>query len=262
MVVGSLKSCYREVIMRKEKFENRKLREYMAELVVIAKIHSEYKEKFGIPRQSGLVKDLEARIIFEPEYRNPDAIRGIEEYSHLWLLWNFSKAKTDGFVPLVNPPRLGGKEKKGVFATRSPFRPNSIGLSSVELLRVEMDEKLGPIIVVGGADLLDETPIYDIKPYLPYADIHMDAKGSFGECHKEDRIPVVFPKELLERLPEYLRAGACQVLEQDPRAAYNKKPDYIYGLTLGDYDIRFQVKDEVLSVCDVVARGEAFRKVK
>lgn len=234
----------------------------MAELVVIAKIHSEYKEKFGIPRQSGLVKDLEARIIFEPEYRNPDAIRGIEEYSHLWLLWNFSMAKTDGFVPLVNPPRLGGKEKKGVFATRSPFRPNSIGLSSVELVRVEMDEKLGPILLVAGADLLDQTPIYDIKPYLPYADIHMDARGGFGESHKGDRIQVFFPEELREKLPEHLRKVAYQVLEQDPRAAYNKKPDYIYGLTLGDYDIRFQVRGEILTVCDVVPRGEEFRKIK
>ena len=202
----------------------------MPDFTTIARIHTEFPEKFGIPRQSGLVPELRARIVFEPEFRNPDALRGIEEYSHLWLLWNFSKAKQQGFVPMVCPPRLGGKEKRGVFATRSPFRPNSIGLSSVVLEEVQIDEKLGPVLIVSGADLMDQTPILDIKPYLPYTDSHPEAKGSFAEAHKEDQIQVIFPEELQQLLPERFRSAALQVLKQDPRAAYNKKPDYVYGM--------------------------------
>lgn len=229
---------------------------------IIAKIHTDFPDKFGIPRQSGLVSSLRAEIVFEPKFRNPDAIRGIDEYSYLWLIWNFSKAKQDHFVATVAPPRLGGKEKKGVFATRSPFRPNSLGLSSVRLEEVYLDENRGPVLVVSGADLLDGTPIYDIKPYLAYTDSHPDAKGSFGEVHKEDRIDVNFPQELLERLPEDKRTAAFDVLAQDPRASYNKKPDYIYGLSFAGYDLRFTVSQNQLNVCDVVKIDSNFSHVK
>jgi len=229
---------------------------------IIAIIHTDFPDKFGIPRQSGLVSSLRAEIVFEPKFRNPDAIRGIEEYSYLWLIWNFSKAKQDHFVATVAPPRLGGKEKKGVFATRSPFRPNSLGLSSVRLEEVYLDENRGPVLVVSGADLLDGTPIYDIKPYLAYTDSHPDAKGSFGEVHKEDRIDVNFPQELLERLPEDKRTAAFDVLVQDPRASYNKKPDYIYGLSFAGYDLRFTVSQNQLNVCDVVKIDSNFSHVK
>lgn len=233
------------------------------ELVVVAKIYTEFEDKFGIPRQSGLVPSLRARIIFEPEFRTMDAVRGLEEFSHIWLLWEFSKAKRDGYSLTVAPPRLGGKVKKGVFATRAPYRPNSIGLSSVRLEEIYVDEEKGPVLVVSGADLLNGTPIYDIKPYLPYTDAHSDAQGGFGEEHKEDGIEVIFSEELLQKLPEQLRESAFAVLRQDPRAAYNKKTDYVYGMSFGGYDIRFTVVDEVLTVQDVVKRDdESYHKVK
>ena len=228
----------------------------------IAKIHTEFPDKFGIPRQSGLVPSLRGEIVFEPEYRSMDAIRGIEEYSHLWLIWEFSKAKRDTVSLTVTPPRLGGKERKGVFATRAPYRPNSLGLSSVRLEEVYYDEKRGPILVVSGADLLDQTPIFDIKPYLPYTDSHPEATGSFGEAHKEDRIEVIFPEELLAQLPEYLRESARDVLKQDPRAAYNKKPDYVYGLAFSGYDIRFTVNEDILRVQEVTPIAKGFQKIK
>lgn len=234
----------------------------MPELVTIATIHTEFPEKFGIPRQSGLVPQLRGTIIFEPEFRNPDAVRGIEEFSHLWLLWNFSKSKQNGFVPMVCPPRLGGKVKKGVFATRAPFRPNSIGLSSVKLEEVRIDETLGPVLVVSGADLMDQTPIYDIKPYLPYTDSHPDAKGSFAEEHKRDRIQVVFPEKLKAKIPQTLQEAALHVLGQDPRAAYNKKPDYVYGMEFAGYDIRFTVSDGILTVRDIVKVTSDLQKIK
>lgn len=220
-------------------------------LIAVAKIHTDFPEKFGIPRQSGLVPSLRGEIHFEGEFRNPDAIRGIEEYSHLWLLWGFSESRKESVSLTVAPPRLGGKERKGIFATRSPFRPNSIGLSSVRLEEVRYENSGAPVLVVSGADLLDGTPIYDIKPYLPYTDAHPDARGSFGEAHRADGIRVIFPEELKEKLPEELRQTVCEVLSQDPRAAYNKKPDYIYGMSFGGYDIRFVVADGVLSVKDV-----------
>ena len=231
-------------------------------LTVVAKIHTEFPDKFGIPRQSGLVPSLRGEIVFEPEFRSMDAVRGIEEFSHLWLIWEFSKAKQENISLTVTPPRLGGKERKGVFATRAPYRPNSLGLSSVKLEEVYMDDKRGPVLVVSGADLLDQTPIYDIKPYLPYTDSHPDAKGSFGEIHKEDSIEVVFPQELLNKLPESLRQSALDVLGQDPRAAYNKKPDYVYGMRFGEYDIRFTVQEEVLRVEDVIKANQVFQKIK
>ena len=194
-------------------------------LVVVAKIYTEFPDKFGIPRQSGLVPSLRGEIVFEPEFRSMDAVRGLEEFSHIWLLWEFSKAKKENISLTVTPPRLGGKIKKGVFATRAPYRPNSIGLSSVKLEDIYLDEKRGPILVVSGADLLDGTPIYDIKPYLPYTDAHPDAKGSFGEAHKEDVIEVIFPEELMDKLPPSVRDKVMDVLRQDPRAAYNKKEE-------------------------------------
>ncbi|MBQ7840284.1 MAG: tRNA (N6-threonylcarbamoyladenosine(37)-N6)-methyltransferase TrmO [Lachnospiraceae bacterium] len=232
-------------------------------LIVVAKIHTDFKEKFGIPRQSGLVDSLKGEIHFEGEFKNPDAIRGIEEYSHLWLLWGFSKARQDSIHLTVAPPRLGGKERKGVFATRSPFRPNSIGLSSVRLEEVFYEENGAPVLIVSGADLLDGTPIYDIKPYLAYTDSHPQAEGSFGEAHKADAVTVVFPAELKKRLPADLQQTAFDVLSQDPRAAYNKKPDYIYGMNFAGYDIRFVVENGVLTVKDVVdTHSSDWKRVK
>lgn len=232
-------------------------------LTVVAKIHTEFPEKFGIPRQSGLVPSLRGEIHFEGEYRNPDAVRGIEEYSHLWLLWGFSKVKKNIVNLTAAPPRLGGKERKGIFATRSPFRPNSIGLSSVRLEEVRYKDNGEPVLVVSGADLLDGTPIYDIKPYLPYTDSHPDAKGSFGEAHSKDGIPVIFPEELIQRLPKHLQQAAFEVLSQDPRAAYNKKPDYIYGMSFAGYDIRFVVENDILLVKEVVdINSSGWKRVK
>ena len=202
-------------------------------------------------------------IIFEPEFRRPEALLGIEEFSHLWLLWEFSAAKRENWSATVCPPRLGGREKRGVFATRSPFRPNPIGLSCVKLEKVIWDGEDAPRILVSGVDMLDQTPIYDIKPYLPYADAHPQALGGFGQAHSEDEIRVDFPEELLERLPLDKRESALKVLAQDPRAAYNKQPDYVYGMEFAGYDIRFTVQDAVLQVCDVVkVLADGFTKVK
>ncbi len=227
---------------------------------VIAKIHTDFPDKFGIPRQSGLVPTLKARIIFETKYRGADWIKGIEEYSHLWLIWEFSKAKKEHYSATVTPPRLGGKVRKGVFATRSPFRPNSLGLSSVKLEQVVLEGDEAPYLVVSGADLLDGTPIFDIKPYLPYTDAHPKASGSFGEAHKDDGIAVSFPRELAADMPEETYRTILAVLAQDPRAAYNKKPDYVYGMAFGEYDIRFVIEDNVLCVREVVSGRAA--KVK
>lgn len=223
-------------------------------LIVVARIHTGFQEKFGIPRQSGLVPSLRGEIHFEGVFRNPDAVRGIEEYSHLWLLWGFSKAKKNSMNLTVAPPRLGGKERKGIFATRSPFRPNSIGLSSVQLEEVRYDKNGEPVLIVSGADLLDGTPIYDIKPYLPYTDSHPEASGSFGEAHRKDSIAVTFPEELKQKLPEDLQQTVLEVLSQDPRAAYNKKPDYVYGMSFAGYDIRFVIEADTLVVKEIVDR--------
>lgn len=224
-------------------------------MVTIAHIHTPFPEKFGIPRQSGLVAAACGTIVMEQPYRNPDAFKGIEQFSHLWLLWEFSQAKQDTFHATVTPPRLGGKQRMGVFATRSPFRPNSIGLSCVKLERITFDASLGPILTVSGVDLLDGTPIYDIKPYLPYADAHPDAVGGFADAHVNDGIRVEFPEKLLMKLPKELRDTALEVLAQDPRAAYNKKPDYVYGMALADYDIRFVVSDGRLTVREVLQKN-------
>ena len=230
---------------------------------VIAKIHTDFPTKFGIPRQSGLVSELVGEIVFEPEFRRAEALIGIEEFSHLWLLWEFSAAKRENWAATVYPPRLGGKEKRGVFATRSPFRPNPIGLSCVKLEEVIREGENAPRLIVSGVDLMDQTPIYDIKPYLPYADAHPEAVGGFGQAHREDRIEVVFPEELLQLLPEAKRQAVIRVLEQDPRAAYNKQPDYVYGMEFAGFDIRFTVQGNVLRVCDVIpTSGGIWEKIK
>jgi len=217
----------------------------------IARMHSDFATKFGIPRQSGLVEELRSTIVFEPEFRNPDALRGIEEFSHLWIIWQFSEAVRQGWSPTVRPPRLGGNTRMGVFATRSPFRPNNLGLSSVRLLGVEHTAEYGTVLHVGGADLMDGTPIFDIKPYIPYGDCHTDATGGFTDRAGEFLLNVVFPEELLNRLPEDKQEAAKAVLSHDPRPSYQRKPDRIYGLTFAGFDIRFQVKEEILTVVEV-----------
>jgi len=218
---------------------------------IIARMHSDFATKFGIPRQSGLVEELKSTIVFEPEFRNPDALRGIEDFSHLWIIWQFSEAVRTGWSPTVRPPRLGGNTRMGVFATRSPFRPNNLGLSSVRLLGVEHTEKHGTVLHVGGADLMDGTPIFDIKPYIPYGDCHPDATGGFTDTAGEFLLQVEFPEELLEKLPAEKRSAAIGVLSHDPRPSYQRKPDRVYGLTFAGYDIRFKVTDEILTVEEV-----------
>ena len=218
---------------------------------VIARMHSDFATKFGIPRQSGLVEELRSTIVFEPEFRNADALRGIEGYSHLWLIWQFSEAVRTEWSPTVRPPRLGGNTRMGVFATRSPFRPNSLGLSSVRLLGVEQTENDGTVIHVAGADLMDGTPIFDIKPYIPYGDCHPDATGGFTDTAGEFLLNVNFPDALLQQLPEDKRSAAIGVLSHDPRPSYQRKPDRIYGLTFAGFDIRFKVTDDDLTVTEV-----------
>ena len=218
---------------------------------VIARMHSDFASKFGIPRQSGLVEELRSTIVFEPEFRNPDALRGIEEFSHLWIIWQFSEAVRQGWSPTVRPPRLGGNTRMGVFATRSPFRPNNLGLSSVRLLGVEHTAEFGTVLHVGGADLMDGTPIFDIKPYIPYGDCHVDATGGFTDRAGAFLLTVEFPRELLQKLPQDKREAARGILSHDPRPSYQRKPDRVYGLTFAGFDIRFQVTEDILTVLEV-----------
>lgn len=218
----------------------------------IAWIETDFREKFGIPRQAGLVSDLRGRIVFEPEYRDPNAFKGLDEYSHIWLLWEFSEAIRDTWSPTVLPPRLGGKTHMGVFATRSPFRPNPIGLSCVKLEKVDMDPKDGPVLYVSGADLMNGTPIYDIKPYLAYTDSHPEAVCGFADRVKAYELKVEFPEEFLLQIPEEHRPAAIALLAQDPRPSYQNDPDRRYGMAYAGYDIRFHVRDDVLTVCEVV----------
>ncbi len=215
---------------------------------IIARMRSDFPTKFGIPRQSGLVDALRSTIVFEPEFRNPDALRGIDGYSHLWLLWQFSEAVREDWSPTVRPPRLGGNTRMGVFATRSPFRPNAIGLSSVKLLGVEQTEEYGTVLHVGGADLMDGTPIFDIKPYIPYGDCHPEATGGFTDTAGEFLLKVDFPAALLAVLPEDKRDAAIGVLSHDPRPSYQRTPERVYGLSFAGFDIRFTVKEDVLTV--------------
>ena len=221
------------------------------EMKPIAHIRNDYTAKFGIPRQSGLVEEVISAIVFEPEYRNADAFRGLEGWSHLWLIWVFSEAIRDTWSPTVLPPRLGGKTRMGVFATRSPFRPNPIGLSSVKLVDFDLHTKEGPVLYVAGADLMDGTPILDVKPYLPYTDSHPDAIGGFAEPVREYHLDVVFPEEWLAQVPERLRKPVLGLLAQDPRPSYQNDPDRVYGVAFGGYDFRFRVKDGVLTICEV-----------
>ena len=218
---------------------------------IIAKIKTEFPTKFGIPRQSGIIETLKGKVVFEPEYRNPEAVRGLEEFSHLWLIWEFSEAKRDTWSPTVRPPRLGGNVRKGVFATRSPFRPNPIGLSSVKLERIEIDPKLGPVLHVSGADLMDGTPIYDIKPYIAYTDSHPEAISGFASKPAEYLLEVVFPEELLQKVPEKHRKSLIAVLEHDPRPQYQDDPERVYGMAFGNMEVRFKVIDLQLIVLEI-----------
>ena len=218
---------------------------------VIAVMHSDFPTKFGIPRQSGLAEALQSTIVFEPAYRNPEALRGIEGFSHLWILWQFSQAVRQDWSPTVRPPRLGGNTRMGVFATRSPFRPNAIGLSCVRLLSVEHTQDMGTVLHIGGADLMDGTPILDIKPYIPYCDAHPEAMGGFTQNAGDFMLDVDFPENLKQRLPAEKQEAICQVLSHDPRPSYQKDSDRVYGLSFAGFDIRFTVKDKVLTVVDV-----------
>lgn len=220
------------------------------EFKIIAHIKSDFPEKFGIPRQSGLA-EANAEVVFEPEYGSREAVRGLEGFSHIWLLWEFSETADEGWSPLVRPPKLGGKRRRGVFATRSPFRPNPIGLSSVRLDGIEYGAGGVPVLCVSGADLKDGTPIYDIKPYLPYTDSHPGARGGFTEEIDDFRLKVEFPDELLSLIPPDKRAAAVQILEQDPRPSYQNDPDRVYGTAFAGKNIRFTVSDGDLSVRSV-----------
>ena len=216
----------------------------------VAHIRSDFPTKFGIPKQSGLSQALEARVVFCPEYRSADAVRGLEEFSHIWLLWQFSAAVREGetFSPTVRPPRLGGNTRMGVFATRSPFRPNALGLSSVKLLKVEPNTPQGPVLTVGGADLLNGTPIFDIKPYLPYVDAHPDARGGFTDTTKFYTLQVQAEPEVLEQIPADKRDALLGVLRSDPRPSYQHDPERLYGLSFGGVEVKFKVDGDVLTV--------------
>ena len=227
------------------------------ELRPIARVHSDFGSKFGVPRQSGLVPELTAVLEFEPEFRSPEAVRGLEDFSHLWLIWQFSENADAGWSPTVRPPRLGGNRRVGVFASRSPFRPNPLGLSCVRLLELRMDPERGPLLLLGGADLVDGTPVYDIKPYVPYADAHPEASGGFtDETEWKRPLEVDCPPELLARFPEEKRAALLGVLALDPRPAYQRDPERVYGFVFGGFDLRFRVEDGRLRVLEVKTINE------
>ena len=225
-------------------------------LTPIARIRSEFKEKFGIPRQSGLVEALRARVVFEPAFRRPEALRGLEAYSHLWLIWQFSQVVAEGqdganWRPTVRPPRLGGNRRMGVFATRSPYRPNALGLSCVRLLGVEPAGPEGPVLTVGGADLLDGTPIFDVKPYVPLADCRPQAVGGFAQEAPEQKLEVDIPPHLLSLVPEEKRAALTGVLAQDPRPSYQKDSQRVYGFGFGGLEVHFTVDKGVARIVDI-----------
>lgn len=221
------------------------------EMKVIARIHTEFPTKFGIPRQSGIVDALRATIVFEPEYRNPDALRGLDGFSHIWLIWQFSEGIRDKWSPTVRPPRLGGNTRMGVFATRSPFRPNPIGLSSVKLEKIDLHTENGPILVVSGADLMDGTPIYDIKPFAPYSDNHLDALGGFTGNNSGKVLSVEIPKEWLDCVPEDKREALRGVLAHDPRPSYHNDPERLYGMAFAGMEVKFRVNGDQLTVCSI-----------
>lgn len=223
---------------------------------IIARIYTDFPTKFGIPRQSGLVDALEARVVFEPAYRVAEALRGLEGFSHIWLLWQFSQSLREGWSPTVRPPRLGGNVRMGVFATRSPFRPNPIGLSCVRLEGVDFGGLEGPVLRVRGADMLNGTPIYDIKPYLPHVDSHPEAVGGFAVPAAAHALRVEFAPELLEKVPQRARNALLEVLSQDPRPSYQQDPARLYGLPFAGVDVRFTVDQDVL----VVRAVETYRE--
>lgn len=223
----------------------------MEQIKIIARIHTDFKTKFGIPRQSGVVEELRGEIIFEPEFRNADAVRGLEDFSHIWLIWQFSENLRADWSPTVRPPRLGGNTHVGVFATRSPFRPNSIGLSSVKLEGIEYSEEKGPILHVSGADMMDGTPIFDIKPYIPYADCHPEASGGFTDKTQFNMLNVVIPKEMKNRIPKDKLNALKEILENDPRPHYQNDPERVYGFEFAGMEIHFRVCENTLTVIDV-----------
>jgi len=218
---------------------------------IIAHIENNFKEKFGIPRQSGLVDNTLSRIVFEKKYRAREAFRGLEEFSHIWILWKFSESEREDWSPTVRPPLLGGNKRMGVFATRSPFRPNPVGLSCVRLEKIEYTKDMGPVLTVCGADLMDKTPIYDIKPYLAYADAHPDAKGGFTESLGERRVNVVCECEGFDSLPSDMRNEIIKVLEQDPTPSY-KKDGVSYGMKYGEYEIKFRIQNDTLFITEIM----------
>ena len=218
---------------------------------VIARIHSDFSTKFGVPRQSGLVDALESTVVFEPEYRNPDALRGLEDFSHLWLVWVFDKAVRRDWSPTVRPPRLGGNRRMGVFATRSPFRPNPIALSSVKLAGFEQTPNLGPVLHILGADLMDGTPSLDIKPYIPYADAHPEALGGFAAMPAGETLEVLIPPDMLEKIPPERREALRGVLAQDPRPHYQNDPERVYGFGFAGMEVKFTVRGTCLTVVDI-----------
>ncbi len=223
---------------------------------IIAHIENAFQTKFGIPRQSGLVSSLQSKIIFESSYRNPDAFRGLEGYSHIWLIWQFSDAIRENWSPTVRPPRLGGNQRMGVFATRSPFRPNPIGLSVVQLDKIVWNEPESPVLYVNGADLMNGTPIYDIKPYLPHIDSHPDASGGFAVQVADYALQVVFPNQWLAQVPANLQRALCEILEQDPRPPYQHDPNRVYGFYFANLEIKFTVQNNILTVCSVMHQIE------
>lgn len=232
----------------------------------IAHVRSDYNEKFGIPKQAGLVEELEQAIVFEPEFSDADAVRGLDEFTRLWIIWGFSENVIDmmadpvDWSPTVRPPRLGGKIRKGVWATRSPYRPNSLGLSNVRLKRI-MQEPTGELaLIVSGADMMNGTPVYDIKPYMPYSDSHPDESNGFSKGLNDAGLTVEFPEELIAKIEEHKRAGLLRVLELDPRGAYEKNEGHVYGLSFADYDIRFAVSGGTLTVTDVADRTDTHIK--
>ncbi len=221
------------------------------EIEVIARIHTDFPSKFGIPRQSGIVESLEGKIIFEPKFSSEAAVKGLENHSYLWLIWQFSEVVDQGWNPTVRPPRLGGNTRVGVFASRSPFRPNHLGLSSVKLKRIELDEDLGPILYVSGVDIMDNTPIVDIKPYMPYADSHPEASTGIFENVDKKKLKVHFPQELLDKVPEEKRDLMKEVLAEDPRPSYQNDAQRIYGLSFAGRNVRFRVDEDELIVLEV-----------
>lgn len=222
------------------------------ELSVIARVSNDFTEKFGVPRQSGLSESAVSRVILEPEYKNPDALRGLEGFSHIWLIWGFDRVRQTGWSPTVRPPRLGGNERMGVFATRSPFRPNRLGLSCVRLVSVDRERCE---LTVAGADMTDGTPIYDIKPYIKYADLKPDAVCGWADAAPERKVEVIFPNDLLALLPEDKRSAASEILSMDPRPSYHDDPERVYGMEYGGFDIRFTVKKGILEVLAILEKG-------